>query len=149
MMHPPTVHPYRVRVIIIASLAACAVCLWGIERFAGPRQSTMSPAQERGTEAKLAAAVDTLLTRYGIDRSVVKTWRPMAAGRPTGRVESRAPVGAGFLSLQFNHDLNIMLEELGARVIATERTKENSVTLHIVRGGTTVRSITLVTDTGR
>jgi hypothetical protein len=34
-------------------------------------------------------------------------------------------------------------------VIATERTKENSVTMHIVRGGTTVRSITLVTDTGR
>lgn len=148
MTRGSTVHPYRVRVIIIASLALCAASLLGIERFDLSRPRPLSPAQERETDAMLAAAVDTALARYGVDRSGVKTWRAMAAGRPTGRVESRAPVSPEFLSLQFNHDLNVMLEQLEARVIATERTRENSVTMHIVRGGTTVRSITLVTDTG-
>ena len=53
-----------------------------------------------------------------------------------------------FLSVSFNHALNRPPGGAGARVVGTERSKDHVVTLHVVRGRTTIRSIGFVTDAG-
>ncbi|MBM2845902.1 MAG: hypothetical protein HW407_1214, partial [Bacteroidetes bacterium] len=48
-------------------------------------------------------------------------------------------------SLDFNLDLSRELDRYNARVVATERTKESSVTIHIVVNGKTIESISFIT----
>jgi hypothetical protein len=49
-----------------------------------------------------------------------------------------------FLSLNFNHDLNSELASLDTHVVGTERSKENTVVMHLVHNGRTVRSLIFV-----
>jgi hypothetical protein len=48
-----------------------------------------------------------------------------------------------FSTLEFNSALQTRLLPYGARVIATERTREKSVTMSIVRNGQTVLTVVL------
>jgi hypothetical protein len=97
---------------------------------------------------RIGRAVDALFLRYGIDMSGVTTWRVTTPDRRFSRMEQRVFVTPRFLSLQFNHDLASLIAPAGARVIGTERAKEQIVTLHIVSGGLTIRSIAFVTRVG-
>jgi len=93
-----------------------------------------------------AAIVDSLLGRYGVDRDGIRTWAAKAGGEPTGRIEEHIPVPASFRSLEFNHALARRLAPLGMSVVATERSRDNAVTMHIVRGGVTIRSLAFAPD---
>ena len=129
---------YGRRVTATALLAACALLL----RVAAP-----SPARHQGRPAAgaggtgAAAVVDSLLHRFGVATDDVRTWGAKAAGEPTGRIEERIPVPPSFRSLEFNHALARRLAPLGMSVVATERSRENAVTMHIVREGVTMRSL--------
>jgi hypothetical protein len=106
-------------------------------------------AARQAAEARIGAALDSLLLRYDVPRGEIRTWRPSVAGKPAARLDSRVLVGPAFLSVNFNHDLNRRLAGTGAHVVATERSKDRTVTMHIVRGGATMRSIAFVTDPER
>jgi len=140
--------PLRLRILIAAVLALCGLGLTATD-YLTTEGGSRDTAQNRAAEAGIAASVDTMFVRYGIAMSDLKTWRATAGGRPTGRIEQRVSVGPRFLSVEFNHELNLRLGPLGAHVVATEKTRDNIVTMHIVRDGTTVRSIAFVTDPGR
>jgi len=105
-----------------------------------PRQTIVDAHAE---ERAVAAAFDTLFAQYGIDRAAVKTWRAGSARQTLARLEQRITVPASFPTLEFNHRLNARLEKVGAHVTATERTRDNVVTMHVVRHGVIVRSVTL------
>jgi hypothetical protein len=142
--------PLKIRLIVAGVLAACAVALSAGENIAGrmaPREET--PAAQQAAEARIAATVDTLFARYGIPKDEVKSWRPKLGGAVLPRVESRVNVSPSFLSVNFNHDLNLRLAGTGAHVVGTERSKDHIVTMHIIRGGMTIRSIGFVTDPDR
>ncbi len=105
--------------------------------------------QERASAVKadlqpVNAIVDTVLARHGITPDRVRTWQVRTPGRAFLRIERRVLVPPEFVSVQFNHDLNEALDGTGARVIATERTRENTVTTHIKRGTSIIESITFV-----
>jgi hypothetical protein len=136
----------RRRLIIASGLALCALALTAAGKFAGGNSRQDTPAGRRTAEAGIARAIDSLCSLYGIDRGLIRTWKATAAGEPTGRIEEKIPVGAGFRSLEFNHALSSGIAPFGAGVVATERSKENSVTMHIVCGGVTVRSLSFVPD---
>jgi hypothetical protein len=85
--------------------------------------------------------VDTMLQRYGIPRSSVRTWNVLSLDRKPVRVAQQVEVSRDFPSLVFNDQLQRMLEGIEAHVFATERSKDNIVTMHIVRRGQTIRSI--------
>jgi hypothetical protein len=139
----------RRRLVIAAGLALCALALTAAGKIAGGNPRPETPAARRAAEAGLVRAIDSLCPLYGIDRGLIRTWKATAAGEPTGRIEEKIPVGAGFRSLEFNHALSSGIAPFGAGVVATERSKENSVTMHIVFGGVTVRSLSFVPDAGR
>ena len=139
----------RKRLIAAGILAAGALLLTAAGAGAGSPAVPETEGENRRAETGIAAALDSLLREESVAADVVKTWRATAAGRPTGRTEQRVTVGRGFLSISVNHALGLRLAPFGARVVGTEKTREQIVTLHIVRGGATIRSISFVTDAGR
>jgi|GEM_PF-5077823 len=149
MTAPPLSGALRRRLVIASGLALCALALTAAGRIAGANSRRETPAGARAADAGITRAIDSLCQSFGIDRGLIKTWKATAAGAPTGRIEEKIPVAAGFRSLEFNHALSAGIAPFGAGVVATERSKENSVTMHIVCEGVTVRSLSFVQDAGR
>jgi hypothetical protein len=88
--------------------------------------------------------IDTLLERHQVDIKWVKSWSVFAPGKKFIRVERRVYVPPRFISLDFNHDLGRDLARFDLRVVATERTKESTVSMHIINNGMVIESITFV-----
>jgi hypothetical protein len=88
--------------------------------------------------------IDTLLERHQVDIKWVKSWSVFAPGKKFIRVERRVYVPPRFISLDFNHDLGRELARFDLRVVATERTKESTVSMHIINNGMVIESITFV-----
>jgi hypothetical protein len=139
----------RKRLVLAGVLAACALVLTAAGAGGGPSVLPETEPGIRQAETGIAAAIDSLLAQEGISGAEVKTWRATAAGKPTGRIEQRVTVGRSFLSISFNHALGLRVAPFGARVVGSEKTREQVVTMHIVRGRATIRSIAFVTDAGR
>jgi hypothetical protein len=93
--------------------------------------------------------IDTVLARHGIPRSAVRIWRVQAPDRRLLRVERRIAVPPEFVSVRFTHDLSLAVAPFGARAVATERTRENTVTVHIRKDGVVLQSLALVTTPKR
>jgi hypothetical protein len=94
--------------------------------------------------AEINTVVDTLLNRYQIESNWVKSWSVFTPDKKFVREERRVYVPQRFIALDFNHDLSRALEHLGVRVVATERTRESSVSMHIVNDGMIIESIGFV-----
>ena len=62
----------------------------------------------------------------------------MRCGRNTGCDSPK-----DFSSAEFNQALNRKVEPWGARVVGTERTRDRTVTLHVIREDATVLSVIL------
>jgi hypothetical protein len=140
----------RRRALVAIALGAVALLLFLVERLATPALPG-APGRKLaagGEQAAFQEVVDTLLGRHGIPKSAVRTWRVLSVDKKPIRLEQRVAVPREFPSLVFNAELNQRLAPLGAHVVATERTREQTVTMHIVQGGMTVRSIAFVTTTG-
>jgi len=137
----------RNRLVVAAILAVCAVVLFLIEvMLPHPEEVSTRLAEVRPTLAGVNETVDTLLARYGIEKGWIKTWQVQTPNKRFLRVERRVFVPGDFISVNFNHDLSRTLAAYGATtVVGTERTKENTVTLHIKKDNTIIQSISLVT----
>lgn len=113
-----------------------------IERTSPPALGSHNPA--RPLLSQIDSIVDTLFTRYQIDASGVKSWGVFTRDKRFIRRERRVYVPPQFISLDFNHDLSRQLSEIGVRIVATERTKESTVSMHIISEGMIVETITFV-----
>jgi len=149
MTSHPVPPPIRRRLKIASGLALCALFLTGAGLFTRGSVRQETPAGRQAAETGIAAAIDSLCPLYGIDARSIRSWKATAAGGPTGRIEEKIPVAPGFRSLEFNHALAGSIARFGATVVATERSKENSVTMHIVRSGATIRSLWFVPEADR
>jgi hypothetical protein len=139
----------RKRLLSASILACAALVLTAAGMIRGGTHRTVDPAARRAAESGIAAALDSLFPAFGIDAGTVRSWKATAAGGPTGRIEARIKVPPGFRSLEFNHALARRIAPFGAGVVATERSKENTVTMHIVRDGMTIRSLSFVPEPAR
>ena len=142
MLADPALRP---RVVAAGVLAGIALMLAAALLLVPVRARRAEAIRASDRAEPVALAVDSLLARYGVEKRNVTTWRVSTPDKGFSRIEQRVFVPPSFLSLQFNHDLGAVLAPLGARVIGTERAKEQIVTLHIVSENATVRSISLVT----
>lgn len=147
MTDRPPERALRRRMILAALLGAAALILFLVERLVTPvAAGAPAAAIAAGTEqAAFQEAIDTLLIRHGVAPRSVRTWRVLSIDKQPIRLEQRVAVPREFRSLVFNAELTELLGPLGAHVVATERTREQSVTMHIVHQGMTVRSIAFVT----
>ena len=141
------------RVVLAWLLASCAVVLIllniasdKISQKRGQGRSTSATAVLEKDELVdgINNAVDSLFTQYEIDRRAVKSWYVQTPDKRNIRLERRVVVPPDFVSMNFNLDLNRMVSSYGARAMATERTKESTVMVHIIRDNMIVQSITFL-----
>jgi hypothetical protein len=125
---------------LIAFLAVVAVGLTGL-RVAGigTRTAAASPGE-------IARTVEKVLAERREETAGSRVWKVRFPGTTFTRTEQRVTVPRGFDTIEFNHVLGKKLAPLGVNVVATERTKEATVTMHVVAAGATVYSLSLVTD---
>ena len=90
--------------------------------------------------------IDTLLDRYQIDRKWVNSWSVWTPEKRFIREERRIYVPPSFISLDFNHDLSRALAKYDVRVVATERMKESTVSMHVLNDGMIIESILFVVN---
>jgi hypothetical protein len=135
------VRPVTVRLAAALVMTVAAALLLFLDVQSPPRAQSRSASFSPAASGGIQAAVDSMLRRYGISRSAVRTWNVLSREKKVVRVAQQIEVSRDFPSLVFNDQLQRMLEPVEAHVVATERLKDNSVTMHIVCGGRTVRSL--------
>lgn len=131
----------RMKLIAIGVLGACAVGLVLLDMVLNPGDRTSSPHPDHPV---LAGIIDSLFVKYGVNPNSVSTWQIHVPGRKFVRTEQKVLVAPDFISMSFNQELNSLVSDAGARAIATERTKESTVTVHIVKDRHVIHSISFV-----
>ena len=133
------------RLWILAGLAVACLGLFLANRFV-VLERTAAPAlppEDSLTAAALNVHVDSVCIRFGLDPGAGRTRRVKGeSGSPT-RNERRFRVPPDFSTLEFNSALNTRLLPSGACVVATERTREKSVIMCIVKNGQTLLTVVL------
>lgn len=130
----------RPKVVTVLVLAVCAIGLVLLD-------VALSPDETSGPHAEgpaIADIIDSLFVKYDINPNSVSTWQMHVPGRKFVRTEQKVIVNPDFVSMSFNQELNRLVSDVGARAIATERTKESTVTVHVVKGHHVIHSISFV-----
>ncbi len=138
----------RQAAVLLALLAAAAVGLGILYWSGGGTRVPYTGLQDvpASTREAVDNAVTTLLAQQGVAPGTVRTWRVSSPRRQEFRIEQRVRVSPDFVSIEFNHALGAALAPYDIRVSATERTREHSVTMHLVLQGAVIRTITFVMD---
>lgn len=136
----------RWRLVVVGMLAVGSLVLFMANRVTEKieKRSALKEAQARPLLQRVNAAVDTLLDRYRIESKWVKSWSVFTPGRKFIREERRVYVPPRFISVDFNHDLGAALAGDDVRIVATERTKESTVSMHVINDGMIIESISFV-----
>ena len=136
----------RWRLVVAGMLAVGSLVLLMANRVTEKieKKTALKAAQARPLLQLVNAAVDTLLDRDRIDEKWVKSWSVFTPTRKFIREERRIYVPPRFISVDFNHDLADMLSKYGVRVVATERTRESTVSMHVINDGMIIESISFV-----
>lgn len=131
------------RLIIAGILALAGIALTVTDRLvpASGRTVVNDFAAAHAGSKEINSAIDALLGRYDIEPKAITTWRVMTPDRKFLRLEQRVVVPHSFASVEFNHKLSQRVLPFGARVAATERSRENVVTMHVVNDGVVIRTI--------
>ncbi len=130
------------RLIIAGTLALLGVALSVADRLVPPGKSVVNDfAAAHAGGKQINAEIDALLGKYNIEPKAITTWKVMTPDKKFLRLEQRIVVPHDFASLEFNHRLSKQILPFGARVAATERSRENVVTMHIVNEGVIIRTI--------
>ncbi|MBX2990306.1 MAG: hypothetical protein KF749_03950 [Bacteroidetes bacterium] len=89
----------------------------------------------------LQTAVRQSLAGHNIDLKSVRIRRVGSNNGTFSRTEMRVAVPSTFSTLNFNYDLSRAVVPFGATVVATERSEDKSVTMHIKKDGVIHQSI--------
>ncbi len=136
----------RWRLVAVGILAVSSLVLFMAGRVSErvEKNSALKKAQARPLLTQVNEVVDTLLDQYEVDPKWVKTWSVFTPNKKFIREERRVYVPPSFISLDFNHDLSRALAKYDVQVVATERTRESTVSMHILNDGMIFESIGFV-----
>ncbi len=134
---------FNSRLIIAGILALLGIALSVADRLvaAGPGAVVNDFAAALSDSRKINAAIDGVLGHYPIEAKSVTTWKVITPDKKLLRLEQRIVVPYDFATVKVNHELSQQILPFGARVAATERSKENVATMHIVNHGVIIRTI--------
>jgi hypothetical protein len=137
------VRPERWKLAAGGILVLLAAGLVAADRMLEPpaQEAPLPVAAARREGGSIDAVIDSLLVRSHVDLRTVKSWTVRTADREVLRRESRIDVPPSFLSLVFNHDLHNRVLPFGARVVATEHSREQTVTMHVRKDGLVIRTL--------
>ena len=139
--------PIIFRILLSVTLAGTAVGLFILNRSTFEKPKVQSKEDFSVTLAKVDREVDTLLARFGVDRSWITRKQIVSPNLPLARIERRVFIPPSLASVQMNVALNSMAKRFNGRAVATENLKENSVTIHIELEQQIVQTIILIVKT--
>ncbi len=132
----------RQKLLIVGLLVVAIVLLFALEGslISGPKHETVV----RYSNADLEEVLDKLFAQYDIDSRSIKRRSVKSPDKTLLRNEKTVEVPSSFISVNFNRDLSEAMQLRGLTVVATEKTRENKVTMHIKNDDVIVQSITFV-----
>lgn len=95
-------------------------------------------------QKRIETVLTTVLAKHGLDRNVSRPRRVTPRDDGFVRTVRRVTMPNGFSTLELNHDLRRELDASGATVVATEKSEDKSVTMHIKSRGVIVQSVVFV-----
>jgi len=121
-----------------------SVLLLTVQIFGGLGCRDSKSSAEKAIESlpQIESVVSKLLGQYQIDK--VRMQKVWSSDGTFARKELRILVQPEFNTLNFNHDLNQAVAGFGATAIATEKSEDKSVTMHIKKDGVIVQSLLFV-----
>ncbi len=135
------------RLVIAGLLALVALVLFLLPREHGPAPPT---AEEPAIDsellqraAQLDRDIDTVLARFGIEPEWVRKREIPLPGKELVRWERRVAIPPDMLPIQLNLAFNAVAKRYNGRAIASENSKDNSVTIHVELDGLILQSIIL------
>jgi len=131
------------RIMVAGLLAACALMLVMANIVAEnkARRAVTAVPMSQASLREIDKVIETLLNRFQIDRSKITSRNVQTPDTKLFRVERRVLVSPDFASLRLVQQLNQLVAPFGARAVATERTAENRVTVHVIRDRVIIQSI--------
>ncbi len=96
-------------------------------------------------EPEMETVIDNLLVRYNVNTKTMRSRKVTGPDKKSVRLERRVFVTPEFNTLNFNHDLTEKLRESGMSVVATEKSEDRSVTMHIKKNDVIVESLVFMT----
>ena len=136
-----------VRLVLIVALAAAALGMYFMSRTSS--QQPEAPSKKEPAQASLSELdrqVDAVLSKFKIDKAWVRKTEIPIPNSSLRRIERRIGIPPDIAPVQVNVSLNDMAKRYNARAVASENTKENSVTIHIELDGYVVQTIVLKTN---
>jgi hypothetical protein len=133
------------RLWILAGLTVLGLGLFLANRVLAPGRGAdpVFPREDSLTALAVNAHIDSVCILFGLDPRSGRTRRAKEESGSPAHKERRFRVPPDFSTLEFNSTLQTRLLPSGARVIATEHTREKSVSMSIVTNGQTVLTVVL------
>lgn len=138
----------RTRIVIALSLAGAAIILAIVFISYAPGRGAEPPSRkmagnQRSEDGQFARGVEAVCAEFKVPPNAIRS-RQIKDGKGNAlRTEYRLRLPKDFSSAEFNQALNRKVEPWGARVVGTERMRDHTVTLHVIREDATVLSVIL------
>jgi hypothetical protein len=139
--------PIIFRILLSVVLACIAVTLFVLNRNTIEKPAAQTKEDFALTLSRVDRDVDTMLVRFGIERSWITKRQITSPNSPDIRIERKITIPPTLPSVQMNVALNLMAKRYNGRAVATENLKENSVTIHIELEKRIVQTIILIVKT--
>jgi hypothetical protein len=138
----------RTRIIIALALAGVAILLGIVSFRLSSRAGSDAPAKrpvdkQLSSEGQITRGVEAVCAEYKVPANAMRSRQIKDGKGNVLRTEYRLRLPKDFSSAEFNQALNRKVEPWGARVVGTERTRDRTVTLHVIREDETIISVIL------
>ncbi len=132
-------------IAVVLALAALALFLLPHGRGTSPASSDEGEVQhvDREIAVRLDHDIDTVLTRFGIEQEWVRKREIPLPGREVSRWERRVAIPPDMIPSQMNLAFSSLAKRYHGRAVASENSKENSVTIHMELDGLILQTIIL------
>jgi len=134
------------RVLAAGALALAALGLFLIHRTRSSETAISREVESQPLMAQVDRDVDTVLARFGIQKEWIRKSQLPIAGSTLTRIERKITVPPEILAVQVNLALSRMVKKYDGRVVASENSRENTVSIHLEFHGIILETLTLKPD---
>ncbi len=135
------------RGLIAVVLALAALALFLLPHSRGPSPPSSGEDEPRHVDREIAARldhdIDTVLGRFGIEQEWVRKREVPLPGKEVSRWERRVAIPPDMIPIQMNLAFSALAKRYHGRAVASENSKDNTVTIHMELGGLILQTIIL------
>jgi hypothetical protein len=139
------------RIVLAFVLAGAALSLFLLHvprRVRETRSSPRSLEELRSLLPRLDHEIDTLIASYGLEARWIRKRSELGSDSSLAKIERRIVVPLDVVPVRVNAAISRIARRYSAATVATENTRDNTVTIRVTLDGTTYQTIVLKVVTG-